>query len=109
MRTRGISKRRLTDMQLQVAADPTYEVRGRRASRELRVVLSGADTLRVNALAELETSRIELFEALQQRAIAERDACSSQRDRLSVVTPWNLGGQPLLMAPHGAGKGQWRW
>ncbi len=45
----------------------------------------------------------------QQRAIAERDAGSSQRDRLTVVTPWKLGGQPLLMAPHGAGKGQWRW
>jgi hypothetical protein len=93
-------------VQLREVANP---VRSRRVPSASNVVLSGPDTLRVNALGELEISRVELFDALQQRAIAERDTRSQGRDRLTVVTPWRLAGQPLLMAPHGAGKGQWRW
>jgi hypothetical protein len=73
------------------------------------VVLCGPDTLRVNVLGELAPSRTEALDALQRRAIAERDAHPAARDRLTVTTPWRLAGQPLLMAPHGAGKGQWRW
>src|SRR5262249_3806381 len=54
-------------------------------------------------------SRVELLDALQQRAIAERDGRKGRRDELMLATPWQLAGQPLLIAPHGGGKGQWRW
>ncbi len=53
-------------MQLREVTSP---VRGRRDPGASNVVLSGPDTLRVNALGELEISRVELFDALQQRAI----------------------------------------
>jgi hypothetical protein len=72
-------------------------------------VLIGVDTLRVNAIGELAPSRTELFDALQARALAAREARSGRRDELTVVTPWRLAGQPLLMAPHGGGRGQWKW
>lgn len=75
-----------------------------------RVVLAGVDTLRVNMAAELTESRTALLDALQAKAVAERDLRhGGRRDVHIVVTPWRLAGQPLLMAPHGGGKGQWRW
>jgi hypothetical protein len=73
------------------------------------VCLAGIDTLRVNVVGELHASRMELFDALQARAIVARNARTGRRDALTVVTPWRLAGEPLLMAPHGGGKGQWRW
>src|SRR5262249_47751649 len=78
-----------------------------RTSLPYRVVLAGVDTLRVNGLGALAPSRIELLDALQQRAIAERDAQKGRRDELVLATRWRLAGQPLLIAPHGGGKGQW--
>lgn len=82
---------------------------GNRSHRRYAVRLSGVDTLRVNVLGELSPARTELFDALQAKAVEARDARHGRRDELTIVTPWRLAGQPLLMAPHGGGKGQWRW
>ena len=86
---------------------PTYAIACRRVP-SCAVVLVGVDTLRGNALGVLAPSCIELLDALQQKAVAERERRRNVRDDLVVVTPWHLAGQPLLIAAHGEEKGQWR-
>src|SRR5262245_16213635 len=74
-----------------------------------KVVLAGVDTLTVNVIGELALSQTELLDELQQKAVGERAGRHGRRDELVVATSWHLAGQPLLIAPHGGGKGQWRW
>jgi hypothetical protein len=77
-----------------------------RTKRPYRVVLAGVDTLTANALGQLSEERVALLDTLQQRAVAERDACRSRcREEAAVPTPWKLACQPLLVAPHGGGRG----
>ncbi len=74
------------------------------------VVANGVDKLIVNALGELRSDVIERLEVLQAEAIVQRDlAHGHARDKVVVDTGWRVAGQPLLMAPHGGGKGQWTW
>lgn len=74
------------------------------------VVAQGVDKLIVNTLGELRSDVIEQLEAMQAMAIAERDAAYGHaRDKIAVDTGWRIAGQPLMMLPHGGGKGQWSW
>ncbi len=74
------------------------------------VVASGVDKLIVNTLGELRSTVIERLELLQTEAITQRDAAhGSARDKVMVDTGWRIAGQPLLILPHGGGKGQWVW
>jgi len=79
--------------------------------RRCQILLSSARGERAPRIAEhLGCDDQTVLDALQARAGAERDARhGGGRERLTVATPWRLAGQPLLIAPHGAGKGQWRW
>lgn len=75
-----------------------------------RVVASGIDKLIVNAQGDLRSDVLERLEMLQAQAIAERDARRGHaRDKVALDTGWKIAGQPLLMLPHGGGKGQWGW
>ena len=79
------------------------------ARHTYRVVGRNIDTLRVNAHGPLGEGVLETLLALQDEAVAKRDARKQRRrDEARVVTPWQLDGQPLLIAPHGANQGMWQ-
>jgi hypothetical protein len=80
-----------------------------RQSTHYSVVAAGVDTSRINCFGDLRPNVTVRLDALQARAIEERDAHRGHRRSALVETPWRLAGQPLLIAPHGGGKGQWRW
>jgi hypothetical protein len=74
------------------------------------VVAGGVDKLIVNVQGCLRSEIVERLEDWQALAIAERDAKHGHnREQVAVDTGWQIGGQPLLMLPHGGGKGQWTW
>lgn len=71
----------------------------------------GVDTLEVNAYGSLAEHMPPLLDALQEIAIEERDEQRHRkaRDAVRLETYWELRGNPLLIAPHGVGEGQFRW
>ncbi|MBA3824205.1 MAG: hypothetical protein H0X24_09970 [Ktedonobacterales bacterium] len=76
------------------------------ATPSYRVVGWGVDTLKVSAVGLLKPDVVALLNALQAKAIAERDLRAHKGDVL-VDTQWRIDGEPLLMTPHGGGRGQW--
>lgn len=74
------------------------------------VVANGVDKLIVNVLGNLLSTIIDRLDLLQAQAIAARDAAHGHaRDKVVVDTGWRIAGQPLLILPHGGGKGQWAY
>src|SRR5690242_12910875 len=74
------------------------------------VLLAGVDTLVLNVRYADENSRpmrqelphelVEQFNGWQEEAKREEDVLPS---------PLCFNGETLVMYPHGAGKGQWKW
>jgi hypothetical protein len=74
------------------------------------VLLAGVDTLVLNVRyadehdrpvkQELAVELVEQFDQWQKEA---------RQEERSVPTPLAFAGETLLMYPHGAGKGQWKW
>lgn len=77
-------------------------------AKHYHVVLAGIDTLVVNARGTLHEYVVDLFNSLQASAIEERDE-RSHSGEVRLETFWEVGGQPLLITPHGGGQGQWKW
>ncbi len=71
-----------------------------------QVVGYGVDTLKVSAVGLLKPDVVALLDALQAKAVAERDLRAHKGDVL-VDTQWRIDGEPLLITPHGGGRGQW--
>src|SRR5215469_11930601 len=69
-------------------------------------VAQGIDTLKASAVGIFKPEVVTLFDALQQEAILQRDQ-RRHKGEVMVDTHWSLDGQPLLMLPHGGGRGQW--
>ncbi len=74
----------------------------------MQVVGWGVDTLKVSAVGLLKPDVVALLDALQAKAIAERDLRAHKGDVL-VDTQWRIDGEALLMTPHGGGRGQWSY
>src|SRR5215472_16620743 len=74
-------------------------------------VAHGFDTIEVNGYGELAEGMEALLDAYQQAAIEERDSRQGKQRRkeVRVETAWELCGQPLMMAPHGVGQGQYQY
>jgi hypothetical protein len=68
----------------------------------------GVDTLKVSAVGNLKADVVTLLSALQQEAIAQRDQ-RRHKGEVMLDTHWALDGQPLLLLPHGGGRGQWTY
>ena len=71
----------------------------------------GLDTVEVNSYGELTEGMEVLLDAYQQIAIEERDSRQGKQrcKEVRVETAWDLCGQPLMMAPHGVGQGQYQY
>jgi hypothetical protein len=76
----------------------------------VKVIGSGVDTLRLNIRytdSEDRSTKQELDACLLMQ-LDEYQAQAREAEE-EVASPWSFHGARLFMAPHGAGKGQWRW
>ncbi len=74
------------------------------------LLLAGVDTLVLNvryADNELRPKRAELPDELVEQFNGWQEA--AKREEGQVATPLCFQGKNLLIYPHGAGQGQWRW
>jgi hypothetical protein len=71
-------------------------------------VAHGIDTLNVNAYGEFTNGIPEFLDTMQAEAQAEQDSDKYRGDVL-IETGWHIADMPVLIRPHGGGKGQWQW
>jgi hypothetical protein len=76
-----------------------------------QVIAAGLDTLEVNGYGPLANYLPDLLNELQADAKALRNGKHNRtsRSQARAETFWDLDGQPLMMAPYGAGEGQYKW
>lgn len=73
-----------------------------------RVVGRNIDTLLVNAFGEFIDGIPAFLDTMQTEAQAARDS-DKYHGEVLIETGWHLADMPLLIRPHGGGKGQWQW
>ena len=76
----------------------------------IKVVGAGVDTLIVN-VRYADATHAPLQKALDEDIQRQLDLWQEQAQQAeeAIASPWSFHQARLFIAPHGAGKGQWRW